>query len=202
MAGTSSYLQGKLAGLEFNGVAFTFPAMIYFALLLCSKGPIARSTAYAVGDTASYVTANGRNQLYKCTTAGTTAATAPAYPGAANEAITDGTTTVFTEQTSALIAGTAQVEPAVGGYARVGVATTTAGFTIAVPNVTNAALISYASPTATWDASPTQVWGFCSYDALTVGNPLRFGGLTADQIINTGNTVSFAIGQAKFVLDQ
>lgn len=200
MAGTSSFLQSKAAGLEFNGVAFAYPATVYAALLLCSNGPLARSTAYTVGNTVSYVTANA-NHLYKCTTAGTTTATAPAYPGASNEVITDGTA-VFTEQTSALEAGTAMVEPTSGGYARVGIACTSAGFTIAVPNVTNAALISYPTPTATWDTAPAEVWGFATYDALTAGNLMRFGGLTADQIINTGNTVSFAVSAMKFVLDQ
>ena len=101
MAGTSNYLQNKLVDAELRAQPFSFPATIYVALTLCTNGPLARSTAYTVGQTVSYVAADGNNHLYKCTTAGTTAATAPAYPGASNEVITDGTA-VLTEQTSEL----------------------------------------------------------------------------------------------------
>lgn len=201
MAGTSTYFQGKAAALEFNGTAFTYPATLYVALLLCTNGPLTRSTAYALNNTVSQVTAKGQNQLYKCTTAGTTAASPPTYPGVSNEAITDGSA-VFTEQTSALEAGTGEVEPAVGNYARVGIATSAANFTVAAPNITNAGIITFPTPTASWQTAPAQLWGFATYDALTNGNLLRFGGLTADQIINTGNTVSFAANAMTFTVDK
>lgn len=200
MASLSNYLAPKLAGLEFNAAAFTPPATVYVALLLASNGPLARSTAYTAGQTVSYVAADGVNHLYKCTTAGTTAATAPTYPGAENEAITDGTA-VLTEQTSGLQAGTAEVEPAVGGYARVGVAANTTNFTVSTATVTNATAVTFPSPTATWDAAPAEIWGFATYDAATAGNLLRFGPLAADQIVNTGNTVSFAAGAMTFKVD-
>lgn len=203
MPGTSDYLANKLADWELRGQAFTPPATVYVALLICSKGPLARSTAYASGDTVSYVAADGANHLYKCTTAGTTAASAPSYPGNPGEAITDGTA-VFTEQSDALAAGTAEVEPSGGSYARVAVAcslanwsgtqgagTTTAssGSTAAISN-NNA--ITFTTPTANWESAGAEIWGFATYDAATSGNLLRWGGLTADQIINTGNSVSFA----------
>lgn len=201
MASLSNYLAAKQAALEFNATAFTYPATVYVALLLASNGVLARSTAYAAGNTVSYVAADGNNHLYKCTTAGTTAATAPAYPGAENEAITDGTA-VFTEQTSGLQAGTAEVEPAVGGYARVAVATSTTNFTVSTATVTNAAVITFPSPTASWDAAPSEIWGFATYDAATAGNLLRFGPLASDQIVNTGNTVSFAASAMTFKVDK
>ena len=210
MAGTSDYYQNKLVDLE-RGQAYAYPATIYVGLLLCTKGPLARSTAYALNDTVSLIVGS-TNYLYKCTTAGTTAASAPAYTGTPNEAITDGTA-VFTEQTAALQAGTAAVEPAVGGYARVGVAaslaawagTQGAGTTIASSGTSattsNNAVITYPLPSATWDAAPSQIWGFATYDAASAGNLLRYGGLGADQIVNTGNNVSFAAGTLIIKLD-
>ena len=200
MSGISNYLAGKQAALEFNGTAFTEPSPVYVALLTCTKGPLARSTAYALNDTVSYVAADGQNHLYKCTTAGTTAASAPTYPGVANEAITDGTA-VLTEQTSALQAGTAMVEPSGNGYARVSEAMTSGNWTVSNHTITNAAAINFPTPTGPWQTSPVEFWGFATYDAATVGNLLRFGGLTSDQIINTGNTVSFAIGAVTFKTD-
>lgn len=200
MSGISNYLAGKQAALEFNGTAFTEPSTVYFALLTCTNGPLARSTAYALNNTVSFVAADGQNHLYKCTTAGTTAASAPAYPGYANEVITDGTA-VFTEQTSALQAGTAMVEPSGNGYARVSEAMTSGNWTVSNHTITNAAAINFPTPTGPWQTSPVEFWGFATYDAATVGNLLRFGGLTSDQIINTGNTVSFAIGAVTFKTD-
>ena len=213
MAGTSNYLQNKLVDAELRAQPFSFPATIYVALTLCTNGPLARSTAYTVGQTVSYVAADGNNHLYKCTTAGTTAATAPAYPGASNEVITDGTA-VLTEQTSELEAGTAISEPSGGGYARVAIAcslanfagTQGAGTTVASTGTSattsNNVAVAFPTSSAAWETAPAEIWGFATYDALTAGNFLRFGGLTADQIINTGNTVSFAAAAMTIKVDQ
>ena len=122
MSAVSDYLANKLTDWELRGQTFTPPATVYVALLLCSNGPLARSTAYTVGQTVSYVAADGYNHLYACTTAGTTAATAPAYPGAPGEAITDGTA-VFTEQDDVLAAaGSTLVEVSGNAYARASIA--------------------------------------------------------------------------------
>lgn len=201
MAGITNYYAGKLAAAEFQGTAYSFPATIYVGLLTCTKGPIARSTAYALNDTASYVAADGANHLYKCTTAGTTAATAPSYPGAENEVITDGTA-VFTEQTSALQAGTAQVEPSGGSYARAAQTANSTNFTVTNATITDATAINFPTPTANWVTSPASVWGFADYDAATAGNCLRWGGLTTDQYPATGNTVSFGAGALTVKIDQ
>lgn len=215
LAGTSNYLQNKLIDWELRAQAFTPPATVYVALLTCTNGPIARSLAYALNNTVSFIAADGNNHLYKCTTAGTTAASAPAYPGNLGEAITDGTA-VFTEQTVAIQANTAGivVEPSGNAYARVGVTgaltawagTQGAGTTVASTGTSattsNNAVIQFPTPTGTWTASPIQVWGFATFDASTVGNLLRYGGLSADQVINTGNNVSFAAGALTISNDQ
>jgi len=214
MAGISNYLTNKLDDFELRGQAFTPPATEYVALLLCSNGPLARSTAYTAGQTVSMVAADGYNHLYACTTAGTSASTAPAYPGKTGEVITDGTA-AFTEQGDVLAAaGTTLVEVSGGGYARVAVASsltawsgtqgagTTAVSSGTSASISNNAAITFPTPTAAWQTSPQQVWGFATFDAATSGNLLRFGGLAADQIINTGNGVSFAAGTLVFKTDQ
>ncbi len=214
MSGISNYLVNKQIDAELRGQAFTEPTSVYVALLLCSKGPLARSTAYAVNDTVSMVAADGYNHLYSCTAAGTSAASAPSYPGKTAEVITDGTA-VFTEQGDVLANGGASlVEVAGNAYARVAVAsslanwsgTQGAGTTVASTGTTaaisNNIAVTYPTPTGAWETGTQQIWGFATYDAATAGNLLRFGGLGADQIINTGNGVSFAPGQLVFKTDQ
>ena len=214
MSGISNHLANAEADWELRGQAFTPPATVYVALLLCSNGPVARSTAYTVGETVSNIDADGYNHLYACTTAGTTAATAPAYPGKAAEVITDGTA-VFTEQDDVLAAaGATLVEVSGNGYARASIAgsltnwsgTQGAGTTTAstgtTAGISNNIAVSFPTPTGAWETGSQQIWGFATFDASTSGNLLRFGGLTADQIVNTGNAVSFAAGQLALKFDQ
>lgn len=202
MAGISNYLANAHALREFEATAFTDPATVYVALLLCTNGPLARSTAYALNNTVSHVAADGQNHLYECTTAGTTASTAPTYPGAPGEAITDGTA-VFTEQSINLKANSGLVEPTGGGYARLSVATNSTDFAVSGNGniIKNAVVLTFVDPTAPWETAPAEFWGWATFDAATAGNLLRFGGLTADQIINTGNTVAFAVGAMTYNLD-
>ena len=214
MSGISNYLANKEADWELRGQAFTPPSTVYVALLLCSKGPLARSTAYSVGDTVSNIDADGYNHLYACTTAGTTAASAPSYPGNTAEVITDGTA-VFTEQDDVLAAdGATMVEVSGNGYARASISgsltnwsgTQGSGSTAASSGTTaaisNNIAVSFPTPTGAWETGSQQIWGFSLRDASTGGNLLRFGGLSADQIVNTGNTVSFAPAQLAIKFDK
>lgn len=212
-AGVSNYEANLEIDALMRGQTYPAFATSYVGLLICSKGALARSTAYALNDTVSYTAADAAVHLYKVTTAGTTAASAPTYPGAANEVITDGTA-VLTEQTSALQAGTAEVEPSGGSYARASYAnslanwagTQGAGTTVASSGTTattsNNVAISFATPTANWSTAPAQVCGFAIYDALTAGNVRRFGMLSANQNISTGNTVSFGINTLTVKVDR
>jgi hypothetical protein len=96
----SDFAENKLIDAMFRGQSLGAPATLYFALLTSTHGPRANSTAYSLNNTISVVANDGKVHLYKCTTAGTTAAAqSTLYPGVANEAITDGTA-VFTEQTA------------------------------------------------------------------------------------------------------
>lgn len=206
------YLENKQTDWYWRGQSFTPPATHYFALLVCTKGIVARSTLYATNDTAVVSAVDGKYHLYKVTTGGTTAGSAPSYPGASNEVITDGTA-VLTEQHDALDAGTAQVEPSGGSYARVGVAsslanfagTQSAGSTTASTGTngttSNNGAISFPTPTANWASGGAMVWGAQTYDALTSGNPLWWWPLTIPKAINNGDSVSFAAGAQTFQED-
>lgn len=205
MANTTNYLQNKLVDALFRAQSLGAPATLYFALLTCTKGQRANSTAYTSGDTIWLTANDGLTHLYKCTTSGTTAsAQSTLYPGAIAEAITDGTA-VFTEQTVALQAGTAQVEPTTGAYARVAVTaslanfagTQSAGSTSASSGTSattsNNGAITFPSPTASWQPTGGMIWGVGVYDASSSGNCWLWEPLTAPKTVNNGDAApSFA----------
>lgn len=180
---------------------------VYIALLKCTKGQRANTTAYLLNDTIA-VLIGGKNYLYKCTTAGTTAGSQPGtYVGAANEAITDGTA-VFTEQTAALDANSSMNEAAGGGYARVAVANSLANWagTQAAASTTassgtggvtsNNAAITFPAISADWTTGTEKIWAWAEYDAATTGNLLNWGGLTTVQSILNGQAApSFSAAQ-------
>lgn len=183
------------------------PLTTHIALLKCTHGARANSTAYALNNTIAVTANDGKIHLYICTTAGTTAAAqSTLYPGAANEVITDGTA-VFTERNAALDAGTAQVEPSGGGYARVANACTlannagtqSAGSTTASSGTggvtSNNAAITFPAISADWTTNPERIWGMAEYDAATGGNCLGWYPLnTLQQILNGQAPASFAAG--------
>lgn len=212
MSGTSDVEQNKYIDATLRGQTYTPLANVFVALLKCTKGLIARSTAYVLNDTVA-VAVNGFNQLYKVTTAGTTAGSSPAYPGATGEIITDGTAQL-TEQSAALESSTNMNEVTGGGYARVSVAcslaawagTQGAGTTIASSGTSgqtsNNSAITFSQATANWNAAPEGIWGFALYDAASAGNLLRFGGLsTVANILNT-NTANFPAGTLVIKIDK
>ena len=195
MGAMSNYLENKLTDLYWRAQAFTPPATHYFGLLTSTHGPRANSTGYALNNTISLTATDGKVHLYKCTTAGTTAASQGSlYPGVADEVITDGTA-VFTEQTAGLEAATAAVEPSGGSYARVGVAASLANFagtqssgsTTAssgtAGTTSNNNSVTFASPTANWG----YVWGMATYDASSAGNLMTWGPLNTVKTVNNGD---------------
>lgn len=201
MGAMTNYLENKITDWLFRAQVFTPPATFYVGLLTSTKGLRVNSTAYVLNDT-FFVTANDTKvHLYKCTAAGTSAASQGAlYPGADDEAITDGTA-VFTEQNSAMEAGTATVEPTGGSYARVAVTsslanwagTQAAGSTTASSGTngttSNNSAITFPSPTAAWGV----VGRFGIYDAPTAGNLLIHAPLGTPKTVNNGDAApSFA----------
>lgn len=211
MATFTDYLRNKLNDWYLRNQAFVPPATHYFGLLTTTKGPRANSTPYALNDTISVLANDGKLHLYKCTSAGNSAADQAAlYPGVADEVIADGGAT-FTEQTSALRAGTAAVEPSGGSYARVAVASSLANFsgtqgdaTTAVSNGTtgkasNNSAITFPAPTADWK----YVWAVADYDAANAGNLLEWTPLATAKTVNNGDSApSFAAASLAFYFDK
>lgn len=171
----------------------------YFGLLAVG-GQRANSTAYTVQSVAAgyvWLTANdGKTHVYKCTTAGTTAAAqSTLYPGVADEVITDGTA-VFTEQTSNMDSDTLSgLEVSGGSYARVSYAATMANWagTQAAASTTastgtggttsNNNSITFPAPTANWGV----VAILMERDQATSGNLLSIGTLTTPKTVNNGD---------------
>lgn len=104
---------------------------------------------------------------------------------------------------------TAGTEVAGGGYARVAVTaglaqwagTQAAGSTVASTGTggttSNNAEIVFPTPTASWGT--VVCWGIT--DASTAGNVWIYSTLTTSKTINTGDSVSFAVGAATFQID-
>lgn len=191
---------------------------LYVGMIVATKGQRANSTAYSLNDTI-YLTANdGLPHLYKCTTAGTSAAAqGTLYPGTIAEIITDGTA-VFTEQSTALDANTSSAinEPTigVGSYARVAVAaslsalagtqssSSTTTSTGTSGTTSNNAAVTFPAPTSNWASGFSQVAGIVVYDQASSGNLLFWGLLTIPKTINNGDQApSFAISALSFQID-
>ena len=211
----TSYLANKLIDWYRRGQAYTPPTTNFSqGLLTTTKGPRGNSTAYALNDTISLTANDGKTHLYKCTTAGTSAAAqSTLYPGAQNEAITDGTA-VFTEQTTALRAGLggAVVEASYTNYARANLAgslanwagTQGAGTTVAstgtgVPSTSNNSTLTFGTAAG---SGPTFVWATAGFDATSGGNMLDIEPLTTPKTINNGDPApTFAAGALVVSMD-
>lgn len=204
----TSYLANKIVDWLRRGQAYT-PATTNFSvgLLTSTHGPRANSTAYALNNTVSLIANDGKTHFYKVTTAGTTAASQGSlYPGAANEAITDGTA-VLTEQTTALRAGIGGVvlEAAYTNYARAnlaasltnwagtqGAGTTTASSGTGVPTTSNNSTLTFGTAAG---SGPTYVWASATFDATSGGNMLEVQPLALAKTINNGDPApTFAAG--------
>lgn len=208
------YQVNKEMDFLYRGQAYTPPAPSYLGYLTCTKGARQSSTAYALNDTIALVP-NGKTrlQLYKCTTAGTTASSLPGgYVGTSAEAITDGTA-VFTEQSTALLNTStsgipaAAVEPSGGSYARVAMTNSLAGMNSTngttgsassgtSGNVSNAATLTWPSPTGNWAASPVGIWAIGRFDALTAGNLLEIAPDTVVRNVASGDQAPIVAASA------
>lgn len=191
---------------------------LYVGMIVATKGQRANSTAYSLNDTIVLTANDALPHLYKCTTAGTSAAAqSTLYPGTIAEVITDGTA-VFTEQSAALDSNTSSAvnEPTigVGSYARVAVAATmaawagtqasssTAASSGTSGTTSNNAAVTFPAPTSNWASGFSQVVGIVVYDQASSGNLLFWGLLTIPKTINNGDQApSFVISALSFQLD-
>lgn len=198
MSGKTDFAQNKFTDAQWRGQALGAPATWYFALICATKGTIARSTAYGLNDTV-VVQIGGKYVLYACTTAGNSAAGAPAYTGARAEVIADGTA-AFTEQSNALDAGTyTEVSTVNTGYARASVVASLANFagtqgagtTVASTGTngttSNNNAIAFPAPTGQWHPTNGQIVGVVAFDAAAGGNPWEWGMLAAPKSVNQGD---------------
>ena len=193
----TSYLANKISDWLLRAQSYSPPtATLSWGLLTSTKGPRANSTVYALNDTVSLTANDAKTHLYKCTTAGTSAAAqSTLYPGVNAEAITDGTA-VFTEQTNAVLRAGTAVEASYTGYARSNVAasltnysgtqgltTTTASSGTGIPTVANNTVQTFGAANT---GTTAFVWATAAFDATTVGNMLLIEPLTTVKTINNG----------------
>lgn len=209
MGAKTNYAENQFIDTFIRGQAKPAIATWYLGLAISSAGKHTVSTAFALNDTLFIEDSANKWHLYKCTTAGTTAASKPVYAGVKNELVTDGAA-VFTEQNSAIEDATALIEPAGGSYARVPIAaslaawagTQGAGTTVASSG-TNATTSNNAAATF---ADPTADWGWCGlfvlFDALNGGNAWIVDTLTNPINLALGVTnVQFAAGALQYTED-
>lgn len=187
-----------LLAYYFNGTVPAAISDVYVALLTVSNGGWTASTSYTVGETI-YVIVSSVTYIMKCTTAGTSGATAPTW------VVTEGATTadntaVWTEQTIAIRGGTF-TEATGGGYARYTAATTTANWTLSVDannreKVVNAVLFNYGTVTA--------ALGWCTaavvMSALTAGSVLFWWGFSQPVNVTSSSTPQLPAGGESFAI--
>lgn len=212
MASLTNYGQNKQIDSQLRGQAFT-PSTLAFGLILASRGysNSIRSTAVSLNDTVIPATPNGR--LYKCTTAGTTGSGEPTWSTTNGGTTSDGTA-VWTEQTTAMRAGTFTEVANAGNYSRPtlnasltnwagtqGAGTTTASSGTSATSSNNSTItFGSGTPSANWGV----VFGiFCS-DSATYGsgNISWFYQLTTPKTVNNGDPQpSFPAGSLTYTVD-
>ena len=157
---------------------------LYIGLIYANKGNWLATTAYVADDYILPDAGNENGRIYKCTSGGTTGASAPTFPTTAGGTVVDGTVT-WEEQTAAIEAGTIP-EPSVGEYARVAVPPSDSNWT-AVSQTdgasTNASDILFAAPTVDWTPSPALLFGHFISDRLTGGNTLFWSAFSAAETV-------------------
>lgn len=85
-----------------------------------------------------------------------------------------------------------------GSYARKDVTNNATNFPAAAAGAkSNGTAITFVTATASWGV----VTQFGIFDASTAGNLLAWGDLTASKTVDSGDTVSFAVGDLDILLD-
>lgn len=196
----TKYLGNKLVDHIFRNVTYTVPTTLAVGALTTTHGPRANSTAYSLNNTISLTANDGKTHLYKCTTAGTTAAAQSSlYPGVDSESITDGTA-VFQEQYTALKAGIggSVLEAAYTNYARAAATASTANWAATngsttttnpssgatIPTTSNNNILTLGTAAG---SGPTYIWAMGVFDATSAGNLLTVNPLTTVKTVNNAD---------------
>jgi len=188
------YLANKVADLGLGATAFTSPATVYLALGVASTWAASTAVALNAYNVPTGFATGGTQRIFKCTTAGTTAASEPTWPTTIAGTVTDGTV-VWTEQTRAINSGTIPEVGAVGGYARLSITNNTTNFPVGALNADqwrkqNGTVQQF--PTATALQGQVVMWAY--FDAVTAGNGLWWGYVSNNPLltINNNNQWQFA----------
>lgn len=203
----TNFAVNKLMDALFRAQALGAPATLYAGMLKI-RGKWTASTAMT---TSSYVVPNTYNgKLYKCTTAGTTGSSEPTWPLTNAGTVVDGTVT-WTEQTTAMAAGTFPPEISGSSYARVSITSSlnnwagTQGPGSILASSGASAVTSNNNP-VTWP-TPTGDWTPAGgdqaaagvvilSDASTSGNVWVYGVMSNVQVILNGNAAPSAAAAA------
>lgn len=206
--------ENKIVDAVFRAQALGAPATYYFGLIAATRGYSngIRSTAVSSGDTVIPATPNGR--MYRCTTAGTTAAGEPTWPTTSGGTVSDGTA-VWTEMTPDFEAGTnlTEVSTSGTGYARQAVVSSLVNFagTQAAASTTastgtngttsNNGVITYGVPSANWGVIGAVV-GCSSLAGALSTDAWTYTVLTTPKTINNGDSApSFAAAALSYQVD-
>jgi len=210
MGGKSNALENEIVDGKLRGQPISTPATVYVKLIQCD-GKHAASTAYTLNQLIGIEDDNGKWKMYECTTAGTSAASKPSYPGGANEVIADGTA-VFTNQNAGMESGAKITELSGGSYAAQAVtaslanwagtqgAGTTTVSTGTEATTSNNNVIPFPDPTADWG----WVFGFIIDDVVS-GSLGKY--IWAEftngpvNIVNGVTNAAFAAGALKYTED-
>ena len=187
MPSLSTYLANKLNDHS-NGVAAYAMPTPYVALIRATAGQSPRSTAVTAGETTVPATMNGH--MYRCTTPGPTGSAEPTWPTTSAGTVTDGTA-VWTEMTPDFQANNSYVTGAEAnytGYARAAQASAMTASSSGSSSNTSAIVCPA-------DTNGNNVMGaYYTYDAATVGNPLKFTVLNSVLSVSTNITPEFTVG--------
>lgn len=196
--GMTDYTEQQILTHNFRTGSWTKPTTIAVALIRATRGTWAASTSYSANDTAIPSAPNGR--IYRQTVATcTSAGTEPTWPTTAGGTVSDNTCS-WTEQTVQLEACNFTEVANSGAYARATLnpldanwTAPSAGAGAGTGQTSNAVAITYTTPSANWVGT---VWGFMIMDSATygAGNCLYYAALTTPKVVNSGDTVSFAVG--------
>jgi hypothetical protein len=199
LASLTTYANQKVQNALWQAAALGGPATWYVGLLVVPNpaGIWTASTAYSAGAYVIPTTfgsiSGQQGKIFKCTTAGTSAATQPTWPTGEGATVVDNTIT-WTEVSLLFQAGTFTGAESTGtGYARQAVtanSTNFAGATSAEPCVTqNATAISGWAPTADWGYAV----GVILADASTAGNIWDWGAMTSALDCPNGSSPSIGV---------
>jgi hypothetical protein len=204
------YLANKLVDHVHRNTSYAAPTVAAHALILATRGYSSnvRSAVVSIGDTVIPTTPNGR--LYKCTTGGTCGAGEPTW-GTVNGGTTADGTAVWTEQYTAMKAGTFTEVANSGGYARASLNQSTtnwantqnsgSGASSGTSDTTsNSVAITFPAPTGNWGV----IFGVVQLDSAVYGggNALLRAVLTTPKTVNNGDPApSIAIGALSFQYD-